>query len=1176
MSSTPVKKGRGVLLQLPNGHDPSGAAKDPIKGDDTSEIAADAEKKQPSIQVKVMPSNRPPLYSSPAVRRRSSLAANNSKRIRQSPHMKRVSFGGDTINIISQHRNEFRSPDGDSPTESSASHPHKSRKLSHPSSPGVRRSPAFVNRNQSLLDASDDDTVTLPQAPQHSPGPVGSGPPRPRLESRAMYPSDNSIWGDGGEGEDETVTLPKEPRISSSSLDGRSPPSPMPVARASPVPLRRSSMTNARQSFGIFLDDDISKGQGDVDLTDEHDVSFPENSLLSNQDGVADSDDDVTRDFGNITGVFNSLLDTDESVPIDLQADTESQGSLPPINSPPRSRPSNASSRKSLGYVGNLNLFNETTGDEVDTGRGRCSIAPAFGHRALDTDVDDAPRRFSVHSTMQIGDILQQVEQDEAEDGGKAHSISGSDEIVQAPSIPPVTSENVEVSELIPESNGKVKPGRSENVEPMPVVPERSGNVPPVPCPPESDGNVNEKEVIEESSGIVQTRPMLPENSASRPTLPDNRKLFDSDVTETLHFHEAAEVPKRPSIASESKPPLAQNASNSAQNPDTAAADHETGLGTSSFNARNASKPLPLNERDVDNIEAECEAQSGPHSSNMIVTPRSATGTRIRATASEMVVPGSATKVSTPLSAPGSKIRASFRDRTASGRRDGGDSQVQQLSDSVLMSSTSKPTPQHSSTFTIAEFLGASNIRFDDNILPDNRDPSLAPDMISTEIDRSSAEWRILQSVKKEKYLNQIEEELRKQVDIFNSTKQRIASLERDILTRHSPVFSLMSKSGSRSGKGVTNCRVGLKRLRKVSHFQNRLDWVLSRQKWEGTIRDGLQTAAASCQKDVVSLHTLKRSLVARHVELTEALTSSDIEFDRNMEDVSGSVDMRRKEVVDEFAYIQELRALTLSKVTTEKEQTRKREILAPKNEQLLAKLKNLQSYAGAQADRKLKAKVTERTQRNMLVCGMAGLRPSHIGVNAIVGTLAEMMEVELKLNGDMLGTVGVKAVTLPENSSSVIQSFVEGTVALSSKQMREIRSVREIPFAFHSSVEKLLYAKNFLEEALEYLDSHVGELSAASVGRGELPSLDVTLVGSFYSLTAWAKFDVTVTISTFFPHPTAGTSHQEVKDITIQRFIGAAPPIEDIQEVFKASGFRKNPQAFSVQDAFSAVWELL
>lgn len=1193
MSSTPVKKGRGVLMELPNGHDQSPAAKGPRKAEDASDATPEGEKKKSPFLVRVKPSNKPPLYASPAVHRRSSLAANNSKRIRQSPHMKRVSFGGDTINIIEQHRYEFKSPNAISPTESSASPPHKARKLSHPSSPAVRRSPALVKKSHSLIgeDDADDDTVTLPEAPRLFASSVDGGPPRPRIEARAKHPNALSLTNAfdsllTADGDDDTLTLPDAPRLSAHSMDRQQPPSPM-EARSTPVPVRRSSMAQARQSFGIFLDDEVTMGQRDVNLTDEHDVPFAQNSMLANHDSSRDddSDSDVTKDLGNITGVFSHLLDTDESAPMDLHQGGELQRNLPPAISVPRPRLSSVSSRKSLGYIGNFNLLDETTGDELDTRRGRCSMAPMMGNQPLDREIDAMPRRFSVHNpAMQIGDILQQVEDDEREDTENLQQAKDSDENVQAtPSPNPNSSDNVSVP---------VAAESSERVPKRPNLPESGGSVQAMPVDPGASGKVQTSSLDPASGGHVQAMPVVPENSNNvqeihptnagtvqpRLVLPDNRKLFDVDVTEeTLHFHEVVAVPLKPTVP-ESKP-ISENREQhtlSEQDADRAPVQPRARPEMAPSDAPDIAEQQPANEPDGDHVEAELKNHVAPQSNIAIVTPRSAAGARIRAAAAEKGAPCSATKLSTPLSAPGSKIRASFRERTISGRREGADSHVQHLSNSVLMASVSKAAPQQASLFNIADFLGASNVRFDDNILSENRDPSIAPDVNSVETDRSSVEWRMIQSVKKEKILTRIEEELAKQQELLSTTKQSIASLERDILTSNPPVFSLMSKSDSLAGKEVTNCRVGLKRLRKVSHFQNRLDWVLSRQKWERAICDDLQTTASACQKDIKALHHSRQALVARHDSLKETLNSCNVNWERGDMEGVGAVDMRRKEVVDEFAYIQELRNLTLSKRTAEREHLTKKEELVPKKAQLVALLKNLQSYAGAQADNKLKAKVTERMERNMLVCGMAGLRPMHVSGKGIVATLVELMEVDLKLSGDRVHTASIRAMVIPGNPSSFIQSFVQGAVSLTGVHMKKLESVRQIPFALHSSAERLLYARNFLEETVDYFDSHLGEMSAANVSDEEFPSLDVTLVASFYSLTAWTKFDITVTISTFFPEPPAGTSHQKVKDFSLQRFIGVSPPAEHVRETFEKSGFRKNLQKFSVRDAFSSVWGLL
>ncbi|CDF35813.1 unnamed protein product [Chondrus crispus] len=651
MQTTPVKKGRGVLMELPNGRDLSSPAKGEIKAEDGSGTAVVLEKKHPQIQVSVIPSGRPPLYCSPAIRRRSSLATNKPKRIRQSPSAKRVSFGGDTINIISQHPKEFRSPDADTPPGSVLSPSHKSRKLSHPSSPAARRSPAFVSKKTSLFGGSDgdDDTITLPARLRASPRPGPSLTPLPRLKSRATQregPSLNSLLSDDVE-DDDTVNLPKEPRVSLNRVSASMSRPPLPMTSPSPVPLRRSSVANARHSFGIFLDDDISRGQGDAALTDENDPPEFNEGVLSDGNEAEASDEDITRDL-RIGMAIDKLLDSDESASADVATENESEHSVLPTVSPPAERPSQPSSRQSLGYISELPPLQDDCGGDDDITQRRCSMAPAVGHRAVIED-DSRSKRFSVHSAVQMGDILHQIEQDEQDDDVTIHFPSAQQQMTEPERSPvayavetiehdksgksgkedalkqyQVGEEETEDRADAIQRDAVSASVRDTDVTSQAVSPHESEVIPGALSPRNECNKELSEDLVDRrttSENHIKSSPSC--NIAqppSRSPLKEQRKLFESDDTETLHFHSTNPNQKKTS-ASDNSPAKAKNGINAAKGVDqvsngvetSSADDNKPPVEKMSDSSRAANAAI----QDRDTLE--------PPTTNTMVTPRSET-----------------------------------------------------------------------------------------------------------------------------------------------------------------------------------------------------------------------------------------------------------------------------------------------------------------------------------------------------------------------------------------------------------------------------------------------------------------------------------------------------------------------------------------------------------------------
>lgn len=1049
---------------------------------------------------------------SPSAMRRPSISSLANKRSRPSPHMKRVSFGGDTVNIINQHRNEFQSPENSSNESSiSPSPPGKAMKTTWGSSPAPPpRSPFFLRTNLDLLndDEEQDDTITIPDSA--------------KLANLADTPTRSPRQGRNG----------------------------------TPVPVRRRSNLPDRKSFGIFLDDEVERVPANLDTARDidktfHGPDFDGEIAHAASPSSDDSDGDITQ---NLPGVMD-LADQEEAkealepMPHQIAANSHALPAVPPkIGFSPRP------SRKSLSYIGP-----HIASDAEAATRARASKSNrkslSYMSRNVEADIADKPdgtasksnRRSlaymcrPIDANMNIGSESG-ISLSNKNPCGAGALTRNDDKLADENSACDDEDGNdatLHVFDLLEQVQG------DEEDEHAPRHGKENDNVPSPTARPGTD--------VVSGTTVVQGRPILP----------DNRQLFDSAEDPTIHYYPSDHpVGQGTEVGKLSIPGTSLGQDIETEDAEEAAKKSDTVMQEVS-----TEKATPALRRSILKKSSQIQDASRPTENEPEQAPEA-----------ENSITSSASKLPTPVSATGAKVRA-LRGRVSDNGQEG-----QKSSDIALKSSTStlgttsSLKSQKQSLFNIASFLVAGKLHFDDRFGLDLRRPSIAPipESIGT-VDRYSLDWKVLEYVKQEKILCRLQDQVTKHTNAINAITSRMSSIEEKIVKERPHVFEKLASSTSLRKKELQTIQMGLKRLQKVTTRQAGIAWVTSRQLWETEMLDDLKESSATLLRDATGMKSSEKSLSSSLSEFRKGVQLLGHSQDLEPNETDGAQSEKlRKSVAREFSAITDLRKLMASKLDTFNACASEIEALAPKKAELASLHKNLRTYAEAVTNRKLNAILAERRELNTIVCGVSALKPISISGNNISVVLADIMDVRLDVKDDKVTKAVGKPVSLPTTASSIAQLFASGAVELARPYLEQLQSTSQIPSALYQCSAALNSTWRCFTEALQYFDGHLGEINNASLSTGKLPSLDLNLLASFYSLKLRVKFDVTVVISCFCSDPAKGLPYQEVQRVDCSRFIGTTPSDETVREVVISSGFRKDKESFSALDAFAGVWDIL
>lgn len=446
MPSTPTRQTRMPLRPLTNAsNSPAPPVRITKAGDRTSANAGSTPGKNPLQKAQ---RNLPLRSSLPPMPQKENPNA-KSPQMKKKPRpslSKRVSFGKNSFSII-YAQEHYSSPENE-PN-------HKVAKLNASFSP--RQSPSISRPSYNVFpaadEASENDTLTMPDAPNF---PAASPMPHIAPAHSEESPSSN---------ED-----------------------------ASPIPVRRQSVgVIDRQSFGVFVDEDVTMGHRDVSLSG-HDEDTTQmipvigSSLRARRSSMASvvSEGDITQ---QIVGVFPDLVGYDEAnaEPLDPSEPLENNWTSSPSPSMPEPLASGTSPDK-LNDVNDQPLLRDSADPHENQGGGTSNRAEAYDEDAS-FEVDNARAGAAdIPSLMKDGN-------DQLSDFPK-----GSDQDV-------------------PEISHKQKS----------TAPIAGG---------EDDSIVS---LSKKSSDTNKTHHPSKSPSFPRPLPPNRRKLFDFDTQEdedtTLHYH---------------------------------------------------------------------------------------------------------------------------------------------------------------------------------------------------------------------------------------------------------------------------------------------------------------------------------------------------------------------------------------------------------------------------------------------------------------------------------------------------------------------------------------------------------------------------------------------------------------------------------------------------------------
>lgn len=636
----------------------------------------------------------------------------------------------------------------------------------------------------------------------------------------------------------------------------------------------------------------------------------------------------------------------------------------------------------------------------------------------------------------------------------------------------------------------------------------------------------DEKEEEAPDQQLVRSAPLrdpsapLKEPSAPlpvKPVLPDNRQLFDSAEDPTIHFY----------------------------------------------------------PEDFSAVDADRSAQSKHFS-------KDASGTK-QISELKDANSSSATNTSTPMSATGAKVRA-LRESSAV-KRGIGSAHLQGLSSvakspAPSLGSGALLKPKATPLFTVSQFLEAGQVHFDRRAGLDLERPSLGAVATSfEEHDKSSRQWKTLEAARRSSILGHVKSEVSRHLEMIEQTTERLELLETEVVNQNPAIWQKMSQSRSLSSKEMQNIRFGLKRLQKVATRKARLQWVTSRQEWEGRILNNLKNASAALNHRAGGVRSAVDALSLRVRKFHEEVHRLGHKQAIRTEYPDESFPKLRSKVVDEFSRVSELRQKNKSELAASKVCRDRIHALVPERQKLVSLRNKLEPFAGTNTNSAVRKILAERRELNAIVCGVSGIRPVSLTGKGIRVTIADMMDLRLEFEGDRVVKVASNALSTLWSSKPASQPFVEGAVKLSSRFVKELQFVRQVPVTLHACSTWLRMAWKSFSEADLYFDANPGELLAASTREGDgYPSLDLSLAASFYSLRLEVKFDVHIVVSCSLSgsDPLGTIPTQSIKTVGVTRFIGTLPSEDALRDALEPSSLRMDERSWSIGEALSRVWQML
>ncbi len=650
----------------------------------------------------------------------------------------------------------------------------------------------------------------------------------------------------------------------------------------------------------------------------------------------------------------------------------------------------------------------------------------------------------------------------------------------------------------------------------------------------------------QEPRSVPRTLPS-PSKRLPRQSLPENRKLFSNendDEDTTIHFHDN-QVQETKKI----------------QKP------------TSILKKTNYPQPLSMEQVDVPE-------------NNALQSPEDRSVKQL----------GRQTQ-STPQSVLGSKIRAAALERSASKKPE--DASVT-IEHSITLNAADEPpnlqdrvedevVPQKVS---VASFLDAVGIHFKGCdelpiVLPmSNPNASLIRGIqLANSEDRNTLSGQIVSCVTKKAVLNELESARVSLTELAASVRNHVQNISDDIEHSPPPIFAKVCNSGDMAPEEISVIQTGLKRLRRISNMQSRLQWVTSRQTRERRITDMLKSSVESLDRDAQRMIADEAKCTSYKDSLSAQMANLDLgDLPMNSTEMC-SADERQKLVDLWGSYKGEMQTLQGYKNRTN-ESMKKLEELKKTKAALAAKIvearRNLSAGSMSMLEGLLQKKINTKQTHSFL----SGIRPLKVCVTHMDVRVAGYADVRFTLSGDSVDSVEVQSlVGSYDQIHPAVPAFINDAISKCAERcLNNVSMLNQIPLALHLARAYLTSVKQCCRDALQYLDEHEQDSDFLRTSSPDGPSADLVVRPNYFNVRKRCNFDVTLTRHHFPPQFNGSTLQfkEAVSSVSVTSvcpIIGEAPSLKDIEDIIhlqNGQGQGHLSKYIGVRQHMEAIWGLL
>lgn len=483
------------------------------------------------------------------------------------------------------------------------------------------------------------------------------------------------------------------------------------------------------------------------------------------------------------------------------------------------------------------------------------------------------------------------------------------------------------------------------------------------------------------------------------------------------------------------------------------------------------------------------------------------------------------------------------------------------------------------------------------------RDASLLPtEAVFRQFERASVEGQVLEGARKRAVLTVLHEQIQRYREKIETKKEEWKVLSERLEQETPESFCKVCNIDMIGKSEITTYGLNLKRLRKICFLKSKLDWAEDRQVWDREIQDALQDTEDGLKND--------KRLVGKARMVLDNAIGNDEYYDEHMvdgrdEEVNESAVIARRTVVQEMSRMRDLHNYLNSQKEEERELNETMRNLKERKNTLSECVEKLERYAQADTEGKLRKLLQEQKELHVIENGLSGLTVMQVRKNGLDVRLGRCMDVQFSIHEDRVINVSCKAVQMDKYMTKQkervsdglcgegdYQSFIEdvNNVAVSSSGIRDLKYVRNIPDMCYRVSMFLLNAKKSLDELEMYAETNDGELISCGVvdvdrdrDRDEAALVvKVVVKCGFFCLKRRCKFDVTAGISTCVGGDSGlglGRGMEEVEQRVeveeIYRYFGDDPSDETIRnEILKGS--EKTNSVKSLSSGFCQLWTLL